>query len=56
MKIAVRALVLGMLLTGFAANHMLNTKTAPSTTTMVASNSAAPVPGCGSGACGMDKF
>ena len=57
MKIAVRVLVLGMLVTGFAADHMLATKTAPTTgTTMVASNSAAPMPTCRSGACGMDKF
>ena len=59
MKIAVRALVLGMLLTGFAADHMLATKTAPTTTgtTMTASNSAMPMPGCNPGhACGLDKF
>jgi hypothetical protein len=54
MKIAVRALVLGMLLTGFAANHMLANKTAPTTTAMVAS--AAPVPTCGGGACGSDRW
>ena len=56
MKIAVRALVLGMLLTGFAADHMLANKTAPATTTMIASASAMPMPGCSGGACGMDKF
>ncbi|MGC1781713.1 MAG: hypothetical protein WA708_04265 [Acidobacteriaceae bacterium] len=58
MKIAIRALVLGMLITGFAADHMLANKTAPTATaTMVASNSAAPAPGCPGGkACGMDHF
>ena len=42
MKFAVRALVLGMLITGFAADHMLATKAAPTSTTasMIASNSA----------------
>ncbi len=56
MKIAIRALVLGMLITGFAADHMLANKTAPtSTTTMVASNSATPVPFCqpGKSTCGL---
>ncbi len=60
MKIAVRALVLGMLITGFAADHMLATKTAPTTaaTTMTASMAAAPMPSCnpGKSSCGMDKF
>ncbi|MEO6966604.1 MAG: hypothetical protein ABI076_12030 [Acidobacteriaceae bacterium] len=47
MKIAVRALVLGMLITGFAADHMLASKSITSaTTTMVASNFAGPVPSC----------
>ena len=56
MKIAVRALVLAMLVTGFAADHMLATKTAPTspTTTMTATASAYPVPSCKSGSCGMD--
>ena len=56
MKIAVRALVLGMLITGFAADHMLATKTAPATTTAtIASASAAPMPGCRLGtSCGLD--
>ncbi len=48
MKIAVRALVLGMLITGFAADHMLANKTSPvsATTTMIAHASAMPVPFC----------
>jgi hypothetical protein len=58
MKTAVRALVLGMLVTGFAADHMLASKsvaTAPNTT-MVASNSSSPVPMCEPGqACGFNK-
>jgi len=56
MKIAVRALVLGMLITGFAADHMLATKTAPATTTAtIASASAAPMPSCKLGSsCGLD--
>jgi hypothetical protein len=57
MKIAVRALVLGMLITGFAADHMLATKTAPvtATTTMIASASAVPMPSCQPGSsCGLD--
>ena len=56
MKIAVRALVLGMLITGFAADHMLATKTAPATTTAtIASASAVPMPSCRPGtSCGMD--
>lgn len=58
MKIAVRALVLGMLITGFAADHMLATKTAPTTTaTMTASLTAVPMPGCNLGSsCGSDKW
>ena len=56
MKIAVRALVLGMLITGFAADHMLASKSTStnSKTTMIASNSAMPVPSCepGSSGCG----
>ena len=56
MKTAVRALVLGMLITGFAADHMLATKsvaTAP-TSTMVASISRCPVPSCEPGKkCGL---
>jgi len=55
MKIAVRALVLGMLITGFAADHMLASKstTVSPNTTMVAS-SAMPIPYCqpGSSTCG----
>lgn len=52
MKIAVRALVLGMLITGFAADHMLasNSATANSKTTVVAT-SAAPAPPCGPSGC-----
>ena len=58
MKIAVRALVLGMLITGFAANHMLASKSFATTpnTTMVVSNSASPVPICEPGTtCGFNK-
>jgi len=58
MKIAVRALVLGMLITGFAADHMLASKSTATTpnATMVASNSACPVPICEPGrACGFNK-
>jgi hypothetical protein len=57
MKIAVRALVLGMLITGFAADHMLASKSVATTpnTTMVASN-ASPVPMCEPGTtCGFNK-
>ena len=57
MKTAVRALVLGMLLTGFAANHMLASHSAPtSKTTVMVSNSAMPTPMCdpaGHGGCGI---
>lgn len=56
MKIAVRAFVLALLVTGFAADHMLATKTAPTaTTTMMASSmSAAPAPFCRLGtSCGI---
>lgn len=55
MKIAVRALVLGMLITGFAADHMLATKTAPeNTATIVTTASALPVPYCKPGTrCGL---
>lgn len=55
MKIAIRALVLGMLITGFAADHMLASKaTTTANTTMVALNAAGPVPTCrpGSSTCG----
>ena len=54
MKIAIRALVLGMLITGFAADNMLATKaTTSATTTMVASNTAGPIPTCEPGqTCG----
>ncbi|HEY1802128.1 MAG TPA: hypothetical protein VGG46_14455 [Terriglobales bacterium] len=58
MKTAVRALVLGMLITGFAADHMLATNSAAnaSNTTMVASMSAAPVPSCEPGrTCGLNS-
>lgn len=58
MKFAIRALVLGMLITGFAADHMLanqSVATAPNTT-MVASNSASPVPSCEPGtSCGFNR-
>jgi len=55
MKTAVRALVLGMLITGFAADHMLASKPVATTpnATMVVSNSAVPVPSCAPGStCG----
>lgn len=58
MKTAVRALVLGMLITGFAADHMLASKSVATTpnTTMVVSNSASPVPSCEPGtACGLNN-
>jgi hypothetical protein len=58
MKLAIRALVLGMLITGFAADHMLASKSVATTPnpTMVASNSASPVPMCEPGsACGFNK-
>ncbi len=58
MKIIVRALVLGMLITGFAADHMLASKSVATTpnATMVASNSACPMPICEPGkACGFNK-
>ena len=53
MKIAVRALVLGMLITGFAADHMLASKstTTNSKTTLVASTNAVPLP-CSPDTCG----
>ncbi|HET9087054.1 MAG TPA: hypothetical protein VFN53_06010 [Acidobacteriaceae bacterium] len=55
MKTAVRALVLGMLLTGFAANHMLASKSATAgKTTVMVSSSAMPMPSCepGQSGCG----
>lgn len=58
MKIAIRALALGMLITGFAADHMLASKSVATTpnTTMVASMSASPVPMCEPGStCGLNK-
>lgn len=58
MKLAIRALVLGMLITGFAADHMLATKSAATTpsTVMVASNMASPMPTCKIGTtCGLNK-
>jgi hypothetical protein len=47
MKIIVRALALGMLLTGFAADHYLSAKTTQSTNVTVAST-AGPGGNCGS--------
>ncbi|HET9101084.1 MAG TPA: hypothetical protein VFN62_11880 [Acidobacteriaceae bacterium] len=58
MKIIVRTLVLGMLVTGFAADHMLASKSAATTpnSTMMASNSACPVPMCEPGkTCGFNR-
>ncbi len=46
MKIIVRALALGMLLTGFAADHYLSAKTTQSAKTMIAAN-AGPGGNCG---------
>jgi len=57
MKIAIRVLALGMLITGFAADHMLATNSAATTpnATMIASMSAAPVPNCEPGqTCGLN--
>jgi hypothetical protein len=52
MKIAVRALVLGMLITGYAANHMLaNKTTSVSSKTVITSASAMPIPFCKPGQC-----
>jgi hypothetical protein len=56
MKTAIRVLALGMLVTGFAADHMIASKSVATTpnTTMVASISAAPVPSCEPGqTCGL---
>ncbi len=58
MNAAVRVLVLGMLITGFAADHMLASKSIATTpaTTMVVSNSASPVPMCEPGTlCGFNQ-
>ena len=58
MKFAIRALVLGMLITGFAADHMLANQAVATTanTTMVASNTASPVPNCEPGTtCGFNR-
>ena len=58
MKIAVRALVLGMLITGFAADNMLASKSVATTpnSTMIASNTASPMPTCAPGStCGFNK-
>lgn len=55
MKIAVRALVLGMLITGFAADHMLATKAAPTTAPSMISMTSGPSPYCqpGISTCGL---
>ena len=58
MKIVIRTLVLGMLITGFAADHMLASKsTTPfQSATVVASNAACPIPTCAPGStCGFNK-
>ena len=58
MKFAIRALVLGMLITGFAADNMLANKSVATTpnSAMVASNSAVPMPLCEPGTtCGLNK-
>lgn len=58
MKTAVRVLVLGMLVTGFAADHMLASKSVATTpnTTIAASSSASPVPSCEPGTtCGFNN-
>lgn len=58
MKIAIRALALGMLITGFAANHMLASNSASNNSkVVVASTSATPVPTCEPGTdCGSNKW
>jgi hypothetical protein len=58
MKTAVRALVLGMLITGFAADHMLASKSVSTNgKVVVASNSSVPMPSCEPGtACGSDSW
>ena len=59
MKIIVRALVLGMLITGFAADHYTSAKTTSNQKVMVASNSAVPIPMCSPSdptGCGTDKW
>ncbi len=55
MKIIVRALALGMLLTGFAADHMLAKATPTTATTIQLTSSAVPMPMCepGRSTCGM---
>ena len=59
MKFAIRALVLGMLITGFAADHMLASQPATTSpnTVMVASNLAGPMPTCepGQSSCGLNR-
>lgn len=59
MKIAIRALALGMLVAGFAATQAIKSAPAASTTTaVVTSLNAAPVPLCqpGKSTCGMGRF
>ncbi len=58
MKIAIRTLVLGMLITGFAADHMLAFKSTTPTqsSTMIVSNTVCPMPTCAPGStCGFNK-
>ncbi len=49
MKIIVRALALGMLLTGFAADHYLSAKTKQSASQTMIVASAGPGANCGTG-------
>lgn len=58
MKIAIRALALGMLVAGFAATQAIKSAPAASTTAVVTSLNAAPVPLCqpGKSTCGMGRF
>jgi len=49
MKIIVRALALGMLLTGFAADHYVSAKTTSSVKTIMVASSTAPMPFCNPG-------
>jgi hypothetical protein len=49
MKIIVRALALGMLLTGFVADHYVSAKTTSSVKTVMVASSANPIPFCNPG-------
>ena len=51
MKIIVRALALGMLLTGFAADHYLSAKTTQTANVTLAAANTAPGGNCSTGFC-----